>query len=47
MGRASRPTVIRSRAPGKPSRRFRNYHLRALLYAGRPNWDLLDTLTPP
>jgi len=28
-------------------RRFRNYRLRALLYAGRPNWDLLDTLTPP
>jgi transposase len=28
-------------------RRFRNYRLRALLYAGRPNWTLLDTLTPP
>ena len=28
-------------------RRFRNYRIRALLYAGRPNWDLLDTLTPP
>ena len=26
---------------------FRNYRIRALLYAGRPNWDLLDTLTPP
>jgi transposase len=28
-------------------RRFRNYRIRALLYAGRPTWDLLDNLTPP
>ena len=28
-------------------RRFRNYRLRALLYAGRPNWTLLEQLTPP
>ncbi|RIK10751.1 MAG: ISL3 family transposase [Acidobacteria bacterium] len=27
-------------------RRFRNYRIRALLYAGRPNWDLLPTVTP-
>lgn len=27
-------------------RRFRNYRLRVLLYAGRPNWDLLANLTP-
>ena len=27
-------------------RRLRNYRIRALLYAGRPNWDLLDTITP-
>ncbi len=27
-------------------RRFRNYRLRVLLYAGRPNWNLLTTLTP-
>jgi Transposase len=26
-------------------RRFRNHRSRALLYAGRPNWDLLDHLT--
>jgi transposase len=26
---------------------FRHYRLRALLYAGHPNWDLLDGLTPP
>jgi transposase len=25
---------------------FRNYRIRALLYAGRPNWQLLDTITP-
>jgi hypothetical protein len=28
-------------------RRFRHYRIRVLLYAGRPNWDLLDTITPP
>jgi len=27
-------------------RRFSNYRIRALLYAGQPNWDLLATLTP-
>jgi len=27
-------------------RRFRNYRIRALLYAGRPNWDLLPAITP-
>ena len=26
--------------------RFRNYRIRVLLYAGRPNWDLLPTITP-
>jgi len=25
---------------------FRNYRIRVLLYAGRPNWDLLPTITP-
>jgi transposase len=25
---------------------FANYRIRALLYAGRPNWDLLATVTP-
>ena len=23
-----------------------NYRIRVLLYAGKPNWTLLDTLTP-
>jgi len=27
-------------------RQFRNYRIRALLYAGQPNWDLLATTTP-
>ena len=27
-------------------RRFRHYRIRVLLYAGRPDWDLLDTITP-
>lgn len=27
-------------------RRFRNYRIRSLLYAGRPNWHLLATITP-
>ncbi len=27
-------------------RRFVNYRIRALLYAGRPNWDLLATIAP-
>ena len=28
-------------------RSFANYRIRALLYAGKPNWDLLAALTPP
>ena len=27
-------------------RRFEHYRIRALLYAGQPNWDLLPTITP-
>lgn len=27
-------------------RRFTNYRIRALLHAGRPNWELLATITP-
>jgi transposase len=26
--------------------RFRNYRIRVLFYAGKPNWDLLATITP-
>ena len=25
---------------------FRNYRIRALLYTGNPNWELLATITP-
>ena len=25
---------------------FRNYRIRSLLYAGKPNWDLLRTINP-
>jgi transposase len=28
-------------------RNFDHYRIRSLLYAGRPNWTLLNTLTPP
>jgi len=28
-------------------RRFKHCRIRALLYAGKPNWTLLDGLTPP
>jgi transposase len=28
-------------------RRFDHYRIGALLYAGRPNWSLLERLTPP
>ena len=28
-------------------RSFANYRIRALLYAGKPNWDLLPAVTPP
>ena len=27
-------------------RRFSHYRIRALLYAGKPNWELLNTITP-
>ena len=28
-------------------RNFANYRIRALLYAGKPNWGLLPSVTPP
>jgi hypothetical protein len=31
---------------GFGSRRFANYRTRVLLYAGKPNWDLLPDVTP-
>lgn len=38
--------IKRVKRVGFGFRRFRNYRLRVLLYAGRPNWDLLATITP-
>ena len=38
--------IKRIKRVGFGFRRFRNYRLRVLLYAGRPNWDQLATVTP-
>ena len=38
--------IKRIKRVGFGFRRFRNYRVRALLYAGRPNWDLFATITP-
>jgi transposase len=38
--------VKRVKRVGFGLRRFRHYRTRVLLYAGAPNWDLLDTVTP-
>jgi hypothetical protein len=38
--------IKRVKRVGFGFRQLRNYRLRVLLYAGRPNWDLLATITP-
>lgn len=38
--------IKRVKRVGFGFRRFRNYRLRVLLYAGAPNWDSLATITP-
>ena len=38
--------IKRIKRVGFGFRRFRNYRIRVLLYAGKPNWDLLATVTP-
>ena len=43
---AANNLIKRIKRIGFGFRRFRNYRTRALLYAGKPNWDLLTTLTP-
>ena len=44
------PTISRSLKRIKRAafgfRNFANYRIRALLYAGKPDWDLLATVTP-
>ena len=43
---AANNLIKRIKRIGFGFRRFRNYRVRALLYAGKPNWDLLPTITP-
>ena len=43
---AANNLIKRIKRVGFGFRRFRNYRIRVLLYAGKPNWDLLDTVTP-
>lgn len=38
--------IKRVKRVGFGFRSFRNYRIRILLYAGRPNWDLLTTINP-
>ena len=38
--------IKRIKRAGFGFRRFAYYRVRALLYAGKPNWDLLATITP-
>jgi transposase len=38
--------IKRIKPVGFGFRRFAHYRIRVLLYAGRPNWDLLATVTP-
>lgn len=38
--------IKRIKRVGFGFRRFRNYRIRVLLYAGRPNWHLLPGVTP-
>lgn len=43
---AANNLIKRIKRIGFGFRRFANYRLRVLLYAGRPNWDLLPTIDP-
>jgi transposase len=43
---ATNSLIKRIKRVGFGFRSFRNYRLRVLLYAGRPNWNLLATITP-
>ena len=38
--------IKRIKRVGFGFRKFTYYRVRALLYAGNPNWDLLATITP-
>jgi len=43
---AANNLIKRTKRIGFGFRNFRNYRIRILLYAGRPNWALLDTINP-
>ena len=43
---ANNPGQTRVKRAAFGFRNFANYRIRALLYAGKPDWPLLDTLTP-
>jgi len=43
---ATNNLIKRIKRIGFGLRKFRHYRIRVLLYAGRPNWDLLATVTP-
>lgn len=43
---ATNNLVKRVKRPAFGFTNFANYRIRALLYAGKHNWALLDTLTP-
>jgi transposase len=43
---AANNLIKRIKRIGFGFRRFHHYRLRVLLYAGRPNWDRLATVTP-
>jgi hypothetical protein len=38
--------IKRIKRVGFGFRRYAHYRIRVLLYAGRPNWDLLATINP-
>ena len=42
---AANNLIRRIKMVGVGFSRFTHYQIRALLYAGRPNWDLLATIT--
>jgi hypothetical protein len=43
---AANNLIKRIKRIGFGFRRFAHYRLRVLLYAGRPNWNLIDTIDP-
>jgi transposase len=43
---ATNNLIKRIKRTGFGFRKFAHYRIRVLLYAGRPNWDLLPTITP-